>query len=55
MVSQTRIRHKQKSTMPNVPFEDPNEKERSGLGTWFLVFLGALAFFGVFLFFALRW
>jgi hypothetical protein len=43
------------STMPNVPFEDPDDKERTGLGTWVLVFLGTAAFIGVFIFFATRW
>ena len=41
--------------MPNVPFEDPDDRERTGLGTWLLVFLGAIAFIGVFIFFATRW
>ncbi|MEN9574453.1 MAG: hypothetical protein RL514_2308 [Verrucomicrobiota bacterium] len=41
--------------MPNVPFEDPNDQERTGMGAWFLIFLGAVAFIGVFIFFATRW
>lgn len=41
--------------MPNLPYEDPEDKERSGLGTWILVFLGAATFLGVFYFFATRW
>ena len=41
--------------MPNLPYEDPEERERSGMGTWFLVFLGAVAFFSVLYFFGTRW
>lgn len=41
--------------MPNLPYEDPEERERTGMGTWFLVFLGAVAFFGVLYFFGTRW
>ena len=41
--------------MPNVPFEDPDNQERSGMGTWILIFLGVATFIGVFVFFATRW
>ncbi len=41
--------------MPNLPFEEPEGKERTGGGTWVLVALGALAFIGIFIFFATRW
>ena len=41
--------------MPNLPYEDPEERERTGMGTWSLVFLGVVAFLGVFYFFGTRW
>ncbi len=41
--------------MPNLPYEDPEDKELTGMGAWFLMFLCAVAFFGVFYFFATRW
>lgn len=41
--------------MPNLPFEEPDDKERTGMGAWALAALGAVAFIGVLLFFATRW
>lgn len=41
--------------MPNLPFEEPGDKNGTGLGTWFLVALGVAAFIAVFIFFATRW
>jgi|GEM_PF-1219714 len=41
--------------MPNLPFEEPELKERSGGWTWVLVIIGAAAVIGVFIFFATRW
>lgn len=41
--------------MPNLPFEEPGDKDRTGLGTWLLIALGVAAFIGVFIFFATRW
>jgi hypothetical protein len=41
--------------MPNLPFEDPELKDRSGGWAWVLVFIGAIAFIGIFIFFATRW
>lgn len=41
--------------MPNLPYQEPEPPERSGGMAWVLVVLGAIAFFGVFIFFAIRW
>ena len=44
-----------KIRMPNLPFEEPELKDRTGGWTWVLVAIGAAAFIGVFIFFGTRW
>lgn len=41
--------------MPNLPFEEPEEKDRTGGWTWVAVIIGVAALIGVFIFFATRW
>ena len=41
--------------MPNLPYEEPESKERSGGMAWVLVALGVIGLLGVFIFFATRW